>query len=87
MFVDISGHRIYLVCVAERHQPKDTTMTTQEARAQKMMQELVIQGDFIECGEVQCTQLAEYVANAMGCPFWLDDPTHWIWDLPVLLDA
>ena len=32
-------------------------------------------------GEVNCTQLAEYAANAFDKDHWLDDETHWIWEV------
>lgn len=38
---------------------------------------------FIECGEVQCTQLAEACADALDCDERLDDPDDAIWDIAV----
>ncbi len=29
------------------------------------------------------TTLAEQTATAMGNPEWLDDETHWVWDMAV----
>lgn len=40
--------------------------------------------DYIECGEVQCTQMVEaFCAEYSECDRWLDDDTHWIWDIPI----
>jgi hypothetical protein len=55
--------------------------------ARVMMINLLNNGDYIDCGEVQCTQLAEYVAHDLNHSEWLDDETHWIWDLAVDLAA
>jgi len=43
--------------------------------------------DFIECGEICCTQMVEsFAAERPECAHWLDEETHWIWDLPVELE-
>ena len=43
--------------------------------------------DFVECGELQCTQLVEqFSIENPGHDHWLDDSTHWIWDLPIDLE-
>ena len=40
--------------------------------------------DFMECGELQCTQLVEqFCISNPGHDHWLDDSTHWVWDLPI----
>lgn len=39
--------------------------------------------NFRDCGEIQCTELAEYVACELQHSEWLDDSDHWIWDLTV----
>ena len=31
--------------------------------------------------EVDMTSLAEDAAHAFDCDSWLDDDTHWVWDL------
>lgn len=36
---------------------------------------------FSDCGEVNCTKLAEETAKHLDHDEWLDDCTHWIWDL------
>jgi len=36
---------------------------------------------FSDCGEVNCTKLAEEAAKHLDHDEWLDDETHWIWDM------
>jgi hypothetical protein len=44
--------------------------------------------DFIECGEICSTQMVEsFAASYPECAHWLDEETHWIWDLPVELEG
>ena len=39
---------------------------------------------YIDCGEVQCTQMVEaFCAEYPECDRWLDDDTHWVWDIPI----
>jgi hypothetical protein len=38
---------------------------------------------FSDCGEVNCTKLAENAASYLDHDEWLDDETHWIWDVAV----
>ena len=40
-----------------------------------------------EFGDVRCTQLAEAAAITFDHPEWLDDETHWVWDLAVDIGA
>jgi len=40
-----------------------------------------------ELGDVKCTALAESAALIFDHPEWLDDETHWVWDLAVDLGA
>ena len=43
---------------------------------------------FFDCGEVQCTQMVEgFCVEYPQCDHWLDDDTHWIWDIPVDIEA
>ena len=41
--------------------------------------------DYIDdCGELQATQLVEaYALLHPQVDHWLDDPTHWIWEIPI----
>ncbi len=52
-------------------------------RARNAMRRLV--GDCVDhsCNEVNATQLAENTAHELDHDDWLDDSTHWIWDLSV----
>ena len=36
------------------------------------------------CGELNTTQLAENIAHAFDRDDWLDDETHWVWDVALL---
>ena len=38
---------------------------------------------FVDCNEVQCTQLAEACAEALEHEEWLDDEQHPVWDVAV----
>ena len=40
-----------------------------------------------DCNEVNCTGLAETAAHEADCDHWLDDETHWIWDLAVEVEV
>jgi len=40
---------------------------------------------YLDCGELNCTELAEAGAIAHKHTEWLDDADHWIWELPVEL--
>lgn len=51
-----------------------------------MRQELYENDENLEIwqdGEVNCTHLAENTAWALNRDEWLDDETHWIWDMAV----
>jgi hypothetical protein len=40
-----------------------------------------------DCNEVNCTGMVETFAIIHPqCDHWLDDDTHWIWDLPVEIE-
>jgi hypothetical protein len=42
---------------------------------------------FDDCNEVNCTGMVETFAIIHPqCDHWLDDDTHWIWDLPVEIE-
>ena len=43
--------------------------------------------DLWDCGEVNCTRLAENAAWEFDHDEWLDDETHWVWDLAVDIGA
>ena len=38
-------------------------------------------GNFNDFGMLDMTKMAETTAHEMGKDEWLDDETHWIWDL------
>lgn len=38
---------------------------------------------FSDCGEVNCTKLAEEAAKYLDHDEWLDEETHWVWSLAV----
>jgi len=38
---------------------------------------------FSDCGEVNCTKLAEEAAKYLDHDEWLDNSMHWIWDVAV----
>lgn len=40
-----------------------------------------------ECGEMDCTTLAENAADEFHADFWLDDRNHWVWDLAVGVES
>lgn len=40
-----------------------------------------------ELGDVNCTRLAEEAALVFDHLEWLDDETHWVWDLAVDIAA
>lgn len=40
-------------------------------------------GEFLYCGEINCTRLAEETAQLMEHDEWLDDPDHIIWDCAI----
>lgn len=42
---------------------------------------LLNQDEYMECGEINLTKLAEDTAFEMNQDQWLDDPEHWIWDI------
>lgn len=36
-----------------------------------------------DCGELDCTGLAESCADYLGHDEWLNDASHFVWDYPV----
>lgn len=57
-------------------------MTTKQHVRNFMRNELYDrESEVWERGEVNCTRLAEEAAHYFDHDEWLDDETHWVWDL------
>jgi len=59
------------------------TNTALKPQAKKLMRTLVSECVDRSCNEVNYTLLAENTAHALDRDEWLDDETHWIWELAV----